>query len=1509
MKNKIIQPLRRVLGLVLAAGILMSGTSMYAAWDGYEEKIDNVHLVDMDLRGSVNSTNGSVSSAVTHGHTYSLYWNHASNVHDIAIPVKNTPRDWTQYTMLNLWIYSPKAVTTKSNFMLIVYCDPEEVGALSYLSYTFDVDWEGWKQFKLPISELAITRNANPQKVTDVHFVNTGWSMTPNPECEVYIGEIVLEADAELPGNATSLYGEKDRETLLEAFGDGYALYAESPNAYRNGGQVPLDAVSGAAAVEINGVTAAPQSFFETYLGARVTAADGEHTLTVNGNVYTGGFEQDGTVYFPAAETASALGYNTAEEDGLVLIGTDGAFSVIMGNRIFKEALSYMAAYRKPDTKKLTSDDYKVIKDRWRADLVGDETVDLSDATVAARVKQVSAAGNSAWMSMNKGNDIEELWGKKITTTAEMTARYGNIAAMAKAWATYGSSLYHNESLRDDILYALQWMYENRYGEAEKTNSGWRNTGLFNWWDWQIGTPTYLIDTLMLMESELDLPTIKNYLSLFDKLLVHSWDYGSNKVNFCREIIGSGLLQENPARILTGRDEIDPTMQYSDGGEVGTGFYTDGSYVYHNLHPMNGTYGIEHFVEFAPLVDLLDGTPFEFCNPLKDNIYDWAFSAFEPVMYRGDIFRFVMGRDPENAKNTARRIITTYLSMLDSAPEDVAARLKSIIKYTVQEDTTINYYTDLSLLNLARLKAIMEDDSIQPRENYILNKVYYNMDKAVHQHEDYAFGVSMSSSRIYNYESINHANMTGWYLSDGMTYLYTENEPTQFDSGYWVGVDPYRLPGTTVNTGEREAASIWLGNEYLSSQDFVGGVSLGGQYGTAAMYLESYHSDGIGMDRVDDGYGGGNPARDCTLEAQKAWFMFDDEIVALGSNIHAQDGLPVLTVVENRKSKDTEVLAGEVSAYEVVGVVASEVPQEENIPENTIDGDLGTRWSGENDATITWDLGTPQAVGYAALAFWQDDKRKTYFDLEVSEDGEEWEQVYSGKSNGKSEQPSAYTLQNQTARFVRLCGHGNTSNNWTSVLSAEIYPANEDGSITMPEIIARGKEIVTVDGEIVDVANEDISLDGVSWVQLEGTGGYYFPESQTVKTRKTSATNSFFELWLDHGTDPQDETYSYVLLPNKSVEETAAYAQDADVEILINTPEIQAVREKRLGVTGYVFWQAGTYDGITVSEPMIVMVKENNGEVEVSVSDPTQKLTSGTVTFDRALSETSADQGVTVVQGANTSVKVNFKDSYGKSFETKLTVAGGSSLGDNNKPNEGDDNSENNNSSSGNSGSGSGGSSSSGSGGGKNSSSSAVSLGGAVRSGTSEIAQTVPSAPFTDLAEAAWAETEIKQLYASGVVSPAEDGRFRPNDAVTREEYVKLLMEAFGLKAEGKANPFADEAEGAWYTPYLAAARQIGLVNGYEDGRFGVGEQITRQDMATMAYRAIGLVGKTLTATAKETAFSDVDAISDYAREAVTVLQRAGIISGMTDGSFAPEETASRAQAAKIIAGLQAKAV
>ena len=94
----------------------------------------------------------------------------------------------------------------------------------------------------------------------------------------------------------------------------------------------------------------------------------------------------------------------------------------------------------------------------------------------------------------------------------------------------------------------------------------------------------------------------------------------------------------------------------------------------------------------------------------------------------------------------------------------------------------------------------------------------------------------------------------------------------------------------------------------------------------------------------------------------------------------------------------------------------------------------------------------------------------------------------------------------------------------------------------------------------------------------------------------------------------------------------------------------------------------------------------------------------------------------------------------------------------------------------------------------------------------------------------------------------------------------------------------------------LVSAFSDNIVTGKSDGSFGIGEHISRQDMAVMVCRACNRTMPVSTAD-----FADNDAISDYARESVAKLSAAGIINGMPDGSFAPTESTTRSQAAKMI--------
>ena len=167
---------------------------------------------------------------------------------------------------------------------------------------------------------------------------------------------------------------------------------------------------------------------------------------------------------------------------------------------------------------------------------------------------------------------------------------------------------------------------------------------------------------------------------------------------------------------------------------------------------------------------------------------------------------------------------------------------------------------------------------------------------------------------------------------------------------------------------------------------------------------------------------------------------------------------------------------------------------------------------------------------------------------------------------------------------------------------------------------------------------------------------------------------------------------------------------------------------------------------------------------------------------------------------------------------------------------------------------------------------------------------------FNDIDGVLWASDAIEYLYEKGIVNGKASGVFAPNDEVTRAEFIKMVVEALGLDKSDVDMPFGDVAADSWYASYVKAAYKAGVVNGDDNGLFNPEATITREDMVTILYRAMGENSKDA-----ELNFTDEETISDYAKEAVAHFAKAGIVNGMGDGRFGARESATRAQTAVII--------
>lgn len=172
---------------------------------------------------------------------------------------------------------------------------------------------------------------------------------------------------------------------------------------------------------------------------------------------------------------------------------------------------------------------------------------------------------------------------------------------------------------------------------------------------------------------------------------------------------------------------------------------------------------------------------------------------------------------------------------------------------------------------------------------------------------------------------------------------------------------------------------------------------------------------------------------------------------------------------------------------------------------------------------------------------------------------------------------------------------------------------------------------------------------------------------------------------------------------------------------------------------------------------------------------------------------------------------------------------------------------------------------------------------------------------FSDVPAQHWAYEYVAELYKKGIISRADN--FRPSDSITRAELLKMIVCASETEiVYGENGDFTDVSVLDWYAPYIAAAKNMGIIEGRDNNTFAPNENISRQDAVVICYNAA--LAKNYILDKKEgVAFSDAAQISDYAKDAVEALAKSAVISG-NNGAFFPINQLTRAEAAAIISRL-----
>jgi hyaluronate lyase len=521
-------------------------------------------------------------------------------------------------------------------------------------------------------------------------------------------------------------------------------------------------------------------------------------------------------------------------------------------------------------------------------------TYDTTDTDIIAAVATLTSEAQILWDNMDKSTDRTFLWSENPgDDSGDISVSLGNLYILTKEYLRPESPFYNNSALLNDIVDGTLWVHEHWYNSYTIEFS--------NWYPFELGAPKNIASILLALPEHFSVQQKRDlvytiyhfqphpaYSGAIDPNRAKRPSVGANRADTVKIAMYFGMLSENSDSLFAARDALTPVFDYTtrtaplDNTE--DGFFQDGSYVQHFKIAYTAGYG-QVLLANVSIINWLKNTSWEFYIPSFNNVYDWVINSFEPIMYKGLAMDMVRGRKIASLSSDQRTgfgIINAVNSLSVSAPQAYKTKFQGMVKEWLI-NSTIDYADGThSPSQISKYKGLIGDDTVSARGGLSKHVVFANMDRTVHHSNGWAFGLSMYSERIANYESLVTVpqNVKGWYTGQGMGYIYN-NDVNHYSDVYWPTVDMYRLPGTTVDTIIKADKD---GNNQLASTKFAGGTMIHNQYGVSGMDLAQYET---------------------SLVAKKSYFMFDDEIVHLGAGISSVDNRVIESIIENRRLNDS----------------------------------------------------------------------------------------------------------------------------------------------------------------------------------------------------------------------------------------------------------------------------------------------------------------------------------------------------------------------------------------------------------------------------------------------------------------------------------------------------------------------------------------------------------------------------------------------------------------------------
>ncbi|WP_414076420.1 polysaccharide lyase 8 family protein [Staphylococcus aureus] len=549
--------------------------------------------------------------------------------------------------------------------------------------------------------------------------------------------------------------------------------------------------------------------------------------------------------------------------------------------------------------------DYEKLKKTWLDINYGYIQYDENNQDMKKKFDATEKEATNLLSSMKTESDRTYLWSGAEnfeTNSSHMTRTYRNIEKIAEAMKHKNTKLKTDEN-KTKVKDALEWLHKNAYGkEPDKklkelsenfTKTTGKNTNL-NWWDYEIGTPKSLTNTLILLNGNISIDEKKKYTAPIktfapesDKILSSVGKAepakGGNLVDISKVKLLESIIEEDATMMKDSIDSFNKVFTYVQSNATGkdrNGFYKDGSYIDHQDVPYTGAYGVVLLEGISQMMPMIKESPFK---TTQDNttLSNWIDEGFMPLIYKGEMMDLSRGRaisrENETSHTASATVMKSLLRLSDTMDESTKTRYKQIVKTSVNSDSSYNQNDYLnSYSDIDKMKKLMDDSTISKNDLTQQLKIYNDMDRVTYHNKDldFAFGLSMTSKNVARYESINNENLKGWHTGAGMSYLYN-SDVKHYRDNFWATADMTRLPGTTT-------LNDMPSTNTKNDKSFVGGTKLNNNYASIGMDFEN---------------------QDKTLTAKKSYFILNDKIVFIGTGIKSTvSSKNPVTTVENRKA-------------------------------------------------------------------------------------------------------------------------------------------------------------------------------------------------------------------------------------------------------------------------------------------------------------------------------------------------------------------------------------------------------------------------------------------------------------------------------------------------------------------------------------------------------------------------------------------------------------------------------